>query len=264
MTLPSTTVALTFAATSGTKTITTNGKTLDFPIGFNGVSGTWQLQDALTMGTARNLTHTNGKIDLNGKTLTVGTQYIVAAGIKNITFNGGTLVCPGASSFAFNNTQPNSFTTTAGTGTGTISMTAATAKTFLGGGSTYNCTLNQGGAGALTISGSNTFSDITNTTQPATITFTASTTNTFTSFSLSGTAGNLITINSSTAGTQATISKASGTVSADYLSIQDSAAAGGATWYAGANSTNVSNNTGWIFTAPPGGNTSNFFTFLTN
>ncbi|MGV0954683.1 MAG: hypothetical protein ACOYBR_10255, partial [Fluviibacter sp.] len=42
--------AWTFAATSGTKTITTNGETLGFPLIFNGVGGRWALQDALTMG----------------------------------------------------------------------------------------------------------------------------------------------------------------------------------------------------------------------
>ena len=138
----------------------------------------------------------------------------------------------------------------------------ASAKTFAGGGGTYP-TLNQGGAGALTISGDNSFADLTATTIPSTITFTISTTQTFTAFTLSGTAGNLVTINSSTASTQATLSKSSGTVSVDYVSIIDSNAAGGASWYAGANSTNVSNNTGWIFTAPPTATaTGNFFLFF--
>jgi len=142
-------------------------------------------------------------------------------------------------------------------------MTSASAKTFAGGGGTYP-TLNQGGAGALTISGNNSFADLTATTRPSTITFTISTTQTFTAFTLSGTAGNLVTINSSTASTQATLSKSSGNVSVNYLSIKDSNAAGEASWYAGANSTNVSNNTGWIFTAPPtpSTNTGNFFLFF--
>lgn len=248
-----------FRSTSAGKTITTNGKTMDFPLTFFGAGGSWILQDALTMGSTRTLNHGAGTIDLNGKTLTVGSQYLTTAGTKDLTFNGGTLVCPGASTIAFNNSAPTGYTTTAGTGTGTISMTAATAKTFVGGGSTFNCTLNQGGAGALTITDANTFSDITNTVQPATITFPASTTNTFTNFSLSGTAGNLITLNSSTATTQATLSKASGIVSSDYLSIRDSAATGGALWYAGGNSTNVSNNTGWFFTAISAGS---FFSVL--
>jgi hypothetical protein len=37
------------------------------------------------------------------------------------------------------------------------------------------------------------------------------------------------------------------------MSIKDSFATQTNTWYAGANSTSVSGNTNWIFTAPPAG-----------
>ena len=139
-------------------------------------------------------------------------------------------------------------------------MTAATAKTFVGGGSTYNCTLNQGGAGTLTITGANTFDDITNTEPTANqITFPASTTNTFNNFTLSGTSGNLVSLRSSTPATQFTLSKSSGTVSVSYLDIQDSNATGGATWEAFLSNGNVNsgNNLGWDFGAVSGGG--NFF-----
>jgi len=253
MTLTATTNALTFGATSGTKQITTNAKTIDFPLTFNGVGGTFQLQDALTMGSTRTATLNNGTLDLNGKTLTVGTRFLTGTGTKNLTFNGGTLVCPDPNTTSFNNNAPTNFTTTAGTGTGTISMTAATAKTFVGGGSTFNCTLNQGGAGTLTIEGSNTFSNITNTyksTGATSILFTAGTTSTFADWNASGESTRLLTIGSVTAASH-TLSKSSGTVSSDFLSISRSTATGGAGWYAGANSTDGGNNSGWIFTAPP-------------
>jgi hypothetical protein len=254
--------ALTFAGRT-TQQITSSAKTFTQPITINSPSGSVTLQDALTTGTGVTTTLTNGTLDLNGQTLTVGTAFTTATGTKNLTFNGGTLVCPTGATTAFNNAAPTNFTTTAGTGTGSISMTAATAKTFVGGGSTFNCTLNQGGAGALTITGSNTFSNITNTVQPASILFTAGTTNTFSNFSLSGTSGNLITIGSVTAASH-TLSKASGTVSSDFLSISRSTATGGAGWYAGANSTDGGNNSGWIFTAPPApsGSNSNFLMFF--
>jgi hypothetical protein len=237
----------TFDATTTGKTITTNGKTIT-TILFDGVGGGWILQGALTAG--NQCTLTNGTLDLNGKTLTCPTRFITGAGTKNLTFNGGILACTGSSTTSFNNAAPTNFTTTAGTGTGIISMIGASAKTFVGGGSTFNCTLNQGGAGALTVTGSNTFSNITNTVQPASVLFTFNTTSTFTNFSLSGTAGNLISI-ASTGFSNFTLSKSSGTVSSDYLSITRSTATGGAAWYAGANSTDVLNNSGWIFTAPP-------------
>lgn len=250
MTLASGTSVTTFASTSGTpRTIRTNGKTFDFPVTVNGAGGTFQLLDALTMGSARTLTHTNGTLDLNGFNLTVGTSgsYATAAGTKNLTFNGGTLTCLAASTTAFNNAAPTGFTTTAGTGTGTINMTAATAKTFVGGGSTFNCTLNNGGAGALTITGGNTFTTLANSVQPTSFLFTAGTTTTLTNWNINGTAGNLVTIGSATAASH-TLSKASGSVTGNYLSISRSTATGGASWTA-TNSVDGGNNLGWVFGA---------------
>lgn len=122
-------------------------------------------------------------------------------------------------------------------------------KTFAGGGLTYY-NINQGGGvfSALTITGSNTFNNITNSVQPSTVTFAAGTTQTVSSFGLSGTAGNLITINSNTPGSQATLSKASGTVTVSNVSIRDSNATGGAVWDAtSATNTNLGNNSGWVF-----------------
>lgn len=128
----------------------------------------------------------------------------------------------------------------------TISATGTSTKTFNGGGLTYY-NLNHGGADVLIISGSNTFNNITNSVQPATVKFTAGTTQTVANFGLSGTAGNLIIINSTTPGSQFTLSKSSGTVTAQYLSIQDSNATGGATWDASSpTNTNLGNNTGWV------------------
>ena len=250
-----------------TQTITAAGITFTQGFTIDSPAGTVTLQDALTTSRAAAgaVTLTNGTLDLNGQTLTLSATatatFLTATGTKNLTFNGGSLVLAASGTTAFNNAVPTGFTTTAGTGTGTISLTNASAKTFVGGGSTYNCTLNQGGAGALTITGSNTFSDITNTysaTGATSILFTAGTTSTFTNWNASGASGNLLTIGSVTAASH-TLSKASGTVNADFLSISRSTATGGAAWYAGANSTDGGNNTGWIFTAAPSGGNSNFF-----
>ena len=263
MSLTSTTTTLYFN-TTGTKTITSNGKIITFPISFDGVGGAWQLQDAMTLTSGRPVTFTNGTVDLNGFTLTAGSGSGTAVGTQNITFNGGTLLLNGSGATAWNNAQPTNFTTTAGTGTGTISMTAATAKTFVGGGSIYNCNLNQGGAGALTITGSNTFSNITNTyksTGATSILFTAGTITTFVNWNASGESTRLLTIGSVTAASH-TLFKASGTVSADYLSISRSTATGGAIWNAGANSTDGGNNLGWFGSIPVTGNSNMFMMFI--
>ena len=228
---------------SASYTFSTPDITIEAPGG-----GVQLVTNNLTLGSASTTTLTQGTLDLNGRTFTAG-LFTTSTGTKNVTFNAGTLAISSSGATAFNNTVPTGFTTTAGTGTGTLSMTSASAKTFVGGGSTYNCTLNQGGVGTLTITGSNTFTNIANTVQPSQLTFTAGTTTTVTSFSLAGTAGNLTTLRSSTAGTKYTLSDASGTISVSYLDIQDSTATGGATWQALAVNGNVNsgNNNGWDF-----------------
>jgi len=219
--------------------------------------GTYTL--TTSVATTSSVSHFLGTLDLNGMTLSAS-SYSTGTGTKTLRFNGGNLTLVGSGT-PFS--AAGGLTTSAGTGTGTISLTSSTAKTFAGSGVVYNCTLNQGGLGALTISGSNTFNNITNTVQPASVLFSSGTTNTFLNFNLSGTAGNLITVGSTTAATH-TLSKASGTVSVNYLSISNSIATGGAGWYANTTSTNGGGNTGWNFTAPPapGGNTGAFFSIL--
>jgi len=221
----------------GACTITTNGKTVT-AIVINNTTNTATLVGALTV--SGDIYLVEGTLDCSTYSLTSGTFTSIGTLTRSIT-GTGTYTITGAGSFAFNNQSAAGITITGLT----ISMTAATAKTFVGAGGSFS-TLNQGGAGALTISGNNSFADLTATTRPSTITFTASSTQTFTAFTLSGTSGNLVTINSSTSGTQATLSKSSGAVSVSFLSIQDSNATGGATWKA-TSSTNVSNNSGWTF-----------------
>ena len=251
--------AITFAGRT-TQQITSSAKTFTQPITINSPSGTVQLQDALTTATGNTTTLTNGTLDLQSYTLSTGLFNSTNSNTRTIAFGTGNITCTGTGTVW--TTATNTGLTV--TGAGTISLTSASPKTFAGGGFSYSSvSLNQGGLGALTITGSNTFSNITNTVQPASVLFTAGTTNTFTNFNLSGTAGNLITIGSPTFASH-TLSKASGTVSSDFLSISRSTATGGAGWYAGANSTDGGNNSGWIFTAPPApsGSNSNFLMFF--
>lgn len=145
MTLAAGSAVTTFGATSGTQQITTNGKTLNFPLTFNGIGGTFAFQDALTQGSTRAFTITNGTVQLK-----------------------------------------------------------------------------------------------------------ASATSTVGSFATSGT--NQKFLQSTVAGTQATLSQASGTVSASYLTVKDINATGGATWQAFTTNNNVDagNNLGWDFSSQIG------------
>ena len=263
MTITAGTNATTFGATSGTQQITSANKTLDFPVTINGIGGTVQLVDALTVGSTRAFTLTNGTFDANGQNVSIGTFASTAQGPRTIAFGSGTWSVSGAT-FNVSNTSGMSVT-----GNGIISMTSASAKAFTGGYVNGKWpTLQQAGAGALTVTantGGVYFANMKNTTQPATVTYTASLQYIYDAFALAGTSGNLITINTTSSGTKALLNLVSGgTVNtSNYLSIQDSYAEPiTLTWYAGANSTNVSGNVGWIFTAAPATNTGSFFIFL--
>ena len=109
------------------------------------------------------------------------------------------------------------------TGTGTISLTSASTKTFNGGGISYSgITLNQGGAGQLAISGNNTLANITNTysaTGATTLNFGA-TTQRVADFTATGEAGRVLTIQGTSATNPcALIHTGAGNISIDYVTI---------------------------------------------
>lgn len=204
---------------SGTKTITTAGVAWTQPITIACIGATLALGDALSSSAAiasAGAQGGNNTFTTNGFNLTC-TTFSNSVTTNTINLGASTITITGSGASAW------TVAALVNAGTSTISLTSASAKTFVGNGKTYY-NLNQGGAGALTISGSNTFNNITNSVQPTTVTFPAATTNTFANFSLNGTAGNLVTINSSTAGTRANLVKTGADVSCDYLNIKDLAA----------------------------------------
>lgn len=76
---------LTMGATSGVKTITTAGKTLDFPISINAPGATVRFADALTQGSTRAFTLTAGTLELKeGVTSTVGAFATSGGTAKNL------------------------------------------------------------------------------------------------------------------------------------------------------------------------------------
>lgn len=135
-------------------------------------------------------------------------------------------------------------------GSGTVNMTSASAKTFAGGNINYGeIILNQGGSGELTITGNNQFGGVSNTVRPASIKFAAGSTTTLGKFMLNGSDGAPVTISSTTTGTRYTLTSPAGVFAPYYTSVRDSNATGGAVWRAPTNygNVNVSNNLGWDF-----------------
>jgi hypothetical protein len=330
----------TFAATSGTKTITTAAVVFDNPFTFNGVGGSWQLQDALTSGATRTCTVNNGTLDLNNYTLTTGqfsstsgttrtlafgsTGKIVLTGNNVgvcVTSTGTALTVTGSKRVELNYSGSTGTRSIAGVnnasaiegtnlldyfitaGSDSVSFTGSRSSGTIdfsdGGTSTFtgtwlnaspsisvygNLILNSAmavGSGANTVSmratsGTKTITSATKTmdfpltinglggtfacsdaltlgsTQPLTLTngtlqLKSGVTSTVGSFVTTGTT--MKYLQSTTPGTQATISDASGTNDASYLTIQDIYATGGATWNAFASNQNIDNgnNLGWFF-----------------
>ena len=241
----SNTSTITFDATSGTQAITTAGHTIGGNFTFNGVGGTWQLQDHLTIVTGKTITLTNGSLDLNAKNITVGNMVSNNSNVRTLNITNCTITLNNTGSTWNFNTTTNLTLTTTGS-TIIISDATTTAKNFAGGGKTYNI-LTVSGDNVI-ISGANTFTtiNINNAGLTTGLVLTSGVTQTVTNLSSNGSIGNLTKLVSSSAGSAATISKSSGTVTLNYMSIKDSTATGGATFRAPL-STNVSGNTGWLF-----------------
>jgi hypothetical protein len=329
MTVTGGTAGITFAGTLGTQQITTNGKTLDFPLAQTGVGGTVQLQDNLTMGSTRTFTLTAGTLDLVDKTLSTGLFNSSNSNVRSIAFGTGNITLTGNNGTIWTTSTSTNLTAT-GTplvnatyagATGTRTVTAGFAlpislnvsagtDIFTTGGTSNFINLNfTGFAGTLgnaarNVSGNLTFAaGMTLTAGTSTLNFNgtsgtqqittagltldfpiafngiggtfafqdaltqgstrnfllvngtlklkASATSTVGTFNVSGT--NQKYLQSTLAGSQATLSQASGTVDVSYLTIQDINATGGATFNAYVNQGNIDagNVDGWDFGISP-------------
>lgn len=242
---------LTFAATSGTKTLTSGGKTLDFPIAFDGVGGTFSLSDALTVGSSRTVTLTNGTFTANNQTVSMGAFSSSNANTRALTMGSGTWSLTGTGT-VWDLGTTTGLTLTEGTSTIKLTNNSASSKTFAGGGETYNNYWNAtAGAGVTIMTGSNTFNDL-KIDAARTQQFTAATTTTVTTFTATGTAGNLITITSPTSAQHTLTKSGGGTITCDYLNLSYSNATPGSTWTAGNHSVIGASVTGWILPATGG------------
>jgi hypothetical protein len=241
------------------QTITSAGKTVTQQIEIASAGSTVTLQDALTVSViaAGSILLTSGTFDLGGYNVTVTSGSFNGDGTTARTLAFGTSVFTVGSNF-----DTSTSTNLTVTGSGTIRLTSASQKTFASGSADYSgITIDQAGAGLLVFGNAGTLGNISNSyasTGATSIRFDQD--QTVGNFTASGQVGRVLTITSSTNGVARTLTKTSGIVSVNYLNIRDSTATGGATWYAGANSVNTSNNTGWIFTNAPGGG--NFIAFF--
>lgn len=255
----------TFAATSGTQTITSNGKSCP-SIVQNNPGATVLLADNFSTNNSSTYTLTAGTLNANNQNFTTLGFISNNSNTRTITMGSGTWTISGAGNI-WQLATTTGLTFNKDTANIVLSNTTTTARTFAGGGLTYN-NLTIGGAtgiSTLTFTGNNTFNTLASTKTVAhTITLPAGNTTTVADWTIQGTAGNVVTLNSSTPGVQATLTKttASPPVNTYYMDIKDSNATPGYnTWYA-LSSTDSGNNTGWNITGNAYFNSGGFFFFL--
>jgi len=241
-----------------THTITINGASI-FYFRVSG-SGTFTLQDNLVVIDTFKIE--KGIFDANDKNITANkfSFYISSGSIINVIMGSGIWEATGSGNvWSIEQYDGDSVTITPETSTIKFTDASEFNKTFYFYddtaneiGKTYNnLWLGGSGTGKFIIHGSNTFNKITCDNPPHSIKFQDGKTTTINTFTVSGTSGNLITIDSIDAITQHILSKSSGIVECDYLDISNSNATGGATWYAGSHSVDTTNNDGWIFEDKP-------------
>lgn len=235
-------------------TLKTNGQTINPTFAIAGFGGTFTLQDNIVSSVTITIAANCAFID-NGKSITYSALFSTA----------GTITATGTYNMS-SSTTTTAFTN-AGTwngGTETLNMDGSINHTFNGGGGTFGTLVYNNAVAALTITGSNTFKDIqgTNASSAWSILFTSATTQTFTAIhalaSLVGASGFLGTVRAVTAASPTTFAFPNGYGGgSDWLSVKDITATTN-TWYAGANSTNVSGNTNVTFSAPVTASNGNF------
>ena len=237
---------LVLASSTTGRTFTTNAVTLNsVSIITNQVSGGWTLGGALTFtGT---LAFQAGSFDTGNYNINCGIVQNTGTSVRSVTLGTSTITVSNAAPWVFSTTTNLTFNA----GTSTI-VCSATNPTFAGGGLTYyNVTFSSVSVTAITMTGANTFNNLTfpvrTTSGFGTVTFSANitVTGTFTSITSSNTMRLLFA--SSVLGTQITLT--AGTTSLTYADFRDIVGAGTAAW-TGTSIGNCLNNSGITFDTP--------------
>ena len=143
------------------KTITTNGKAIAGLI-FNGINGSWTLQDALT--SSGSVTVTAGTFNTNNQTVSVGTFSSSNTNTRAINLGSSSFTVTQISAQSWQLLPTTGLTFNAGTSSIFIPGNASVAPTFSGGSLTYNnVTFNNNNASSrpINITGNNTFNNLT-------------------------------------------------------------------------------------------------------
>jgi hypothetical protein len=208
----------------------------------------------ITVGGQVAISNNGSTIDLNGFLLTcsnlaksttaISTMTVGAGGGIVLTGTGGVLAY-GSGTWTF--TDPENadiYLTSTGNTSLLSSAKSLTMGNFVIGGAT--------GTGVTAISGSHTFGAISSIKTVAhTLRFVDGTTQNIGEFRARGSSGALLTIECATAGNYTFNLTRPDPVNTDFISVSRCTATPDDVWYAGINSTDGGNNTGWVFEQSP-------------
>lgn len=233
----------------GTMVFTSAGKTITFPIVVDAPGGTFELGDAFA--SSGGITLTRGTFDAFNYNLTC-TIFISNSGItRTITMGSGLWTLSGASTVW--EAVSTNLTFNKNTADILLSNTTTSGRTFAGGGLSYN-KLTIGGATGTSITaltGANSFTELASTKTVAHTVRLSANQGTIDTWSITGTVGNVVTVEGFAAGTRRTFNLTNVTSGIDYLAVRDIGVNQANRFYVGANSTDNGNNLNVIFTATP-------------
>lgn len=210
----------------GSFTLTSAGKTFGAQPSIAMVGGTLTLQDALSVTNTLSIFSTT---IFNSNNFNVTVNSFSTSNSPTINMGSGVFTINGQGT----PWSVSAATVNAGTSTIFITDTSSNAKTFAGGGKTYyDLKIAGGGSGAVIITGANTFNRIyTDGGGTKSVTLPGSTTTTLLSGLGLANGTNVITFTASAG--SATLSKAAGNLSWDYINLTNIPSTGGAKFYAG-------------------------------
>jgi hypothetical protein len=240
---------------SGTMVFTSAGKSIPFEITVDAPGGTFRLGDALTAN--QPIFHTRGTFDALIYNVTTTLFLSNNSNTRTLMMGSGlwTLADSGTGSFSPWTLSATGLTFDKGTANILFSSTTASARAFQGASLSYNKFTLGGATGSSTtsITGTNSFTELASIKPVAHTVQFAANQGTIDTWSITGTAGNVVTVNSSAGGTRRTFNLTNASVGIDYLSVTDIGVNQTSRFYVGANSTDGGNNLNVIFTAPPPG-----------
>lgn len=252
----------------GSRVISCGGATINTNVNIDAPSSTYTLTSALTMGAAYTLTLLRGTFNADTFNVTAGkfasgtTTALDTLYYRQLYMGSGTWTLSGTGTI-WDTTNNVYLWADKGTSNIVVSDNSTSQKSWSSSGATHFNKITLAGTGICTYDflNVNYFSEIASTKTVAfTITLSAAASQSFGKWSVSGSAGNLVTLTTRTAGSQGILAIQQTTSGIDYLSVSwinhrllvdlsDQQAFGD--FYAGVNSTNGGNNTNVFFTATP-------------